>query len=242
LKSTDKVFEVLPDSLLPVQFGSLQVPVITYSPYHTGINGTTQIEVTKESKEFNLNLDIAGETEVWPTLTYGTAEGGDANATEKGEVMLEYTTSKISGEFTISSILTGSSGVSDSETILVSVEPDFLNFASLGTERWNLTGNTGTTSYSKCDGTQINHAQNHYASQKLYGNLYNALIDFYEWSGMPRSEGGYGEFIKVGLNDMSLPKGGLFDICSDWGGGNKKKGIIIIELGQALMSILGVGQ
>lgn len=307
LKGADKVFEVLPDSLLPVQFDSLQVPIVAYSPYDTGVNGSTDIEVTKEGEELNLNLDIAGKTEAWPTLTSGTASGGDANTTpnpnernkikkiiikvtkdgnpvsgksirtlaqlelpsgghqhtnqptkmdlgkfkdfsnekesfglinsvtdEKGEVILEYTTSQISGEFKISSILTGSSGVNDSEKVLVSVEPDLLNFASLGTERWNLTGNTGTTSYSKCDGTQINHAQNHYASQKLYGNLYNALIDFYEWSGMPRSEGGYGEFIKVGLNDMSLPKGGLFDICSDWGGGNKKEGHYYHRIGASV--------
>lgn len=303
LKDTDILYEVDPSIETSDALG---IPIVAYSPYDLSKSGSAIVEVGKEG-DLNLILNIKGENEAWPTLTYGTAEGGNANTTpnpnernkikkivvkvtkdgkpasgknittlaklelpsgghqhtnqpakldlgkfkdvsnnkesfglinsvtdENGEVLLEYTTSQISGEFSISSFLTGSNGVSDSEKVLVSVEPDLINFASLGTDRWNLTGNSGTTSYKKCNGTQINHANNHYASQKLFGNLYNALIDFYEWSGMPRSKGGYGEFIKVGLNDMSLSKGGLFDICSDWGGGNEKKGHYYHRIGASV--------
>lgn len=78
LKGTDKVFEVLPDSLLSVQFDSLQVPVIAYSPYDTGVKGSTNIEVTKEKDEgLELKLVFDSGRKVWPTLP--ASYGGNPN-------------------------------------------------------------------------------------------------------------------------------------------------------------------
>ena len=91
-----------------------------------------------------------------------------------------------------------------------------MNFGTIETNFWRLTGSppvTVTTSYPKCPGAIIRHLENHYASEFLFDSLQAALTDFFAWSGTP--EGG-GQFLKLGINDMSLPDGGLFDICSDW--------------------------
>jgi len=78
LKNTSKVFEVLPDSLLPVQFDTLQVPIAAYSPYDTGVNGNTNIAVTRENDEdLELKLAFNSGRKVWPTLP--ASYGGNPN-------------------------------------------------------------------------------------------------------------------------------------------------------------------
>jgi hypothetical protein len=78
---------------------------------------------------------------------------------------------------------------------------------------WNLTGSTGPTTYPKCSGTLIEHGRNHYGSPLLVEQLQAAVLDFFDWSA---TEEGGGSPLKLGINDMSLEHGGLFDICGDW--------------------------
>ena len=105
----------------------------------------------------------------------------------------------------------------DSVEITVRV-PDLVNLGSIETNLWNLTGNVGPTSYSKCVGTVIRHPENHYAARSIMERLQQAIVRFFAWSGT--SSGG-GRYLKLGINDMSLVNGGLFDICSDWEPGHK---------------------
>jgi hypothetical protein len=83
---------------------------------------------------------------------------------------------------------------------------------------WNLTGNTGHTAYKKCPNTQIEHRRNHYGSALLVEELQLAILDFFDWTA---TEEGGEEPLKLGVNDMSLEQGGLFDICADWLPGHK---------------------
>jgi hypothetical protein len=78
---------------------------------------------------------------------------------------------------------------------------------------WNLTGNTGHTAYKKCPNTQIEHRRNHYGSAFLVEQLQLAILDLFDWTA---TEEGGEEPLKLGVNDMSLEQGGLFDICGDW--------------------------
>ncbi len=87
------------------------------------------------------------------------------------------------------------------------------NFAAITSDIWRLTGNTGSTTYWKCDGTVIHHPANHYGTSYTLRQLQLAIRDFAQWSGTER---GYGHYLVLGVNDMSLIYGGMFDICSDW--------------------------
>lgn len=92
LKGTDKVFEVLPDSLLSVQFDSLQVPVVAYSPYNIGVNGSTSIVVTKEKTELEISYVNSEEIEIWPTLGGGAFSGRNKNENNiQKEIIVEVT-------------------------------------------------------------------------------------------------------------------------------------------------------
>jgi len=70
---------------------------------------------------------------------------------------------------------------------------------------WTLTGFTSNQGK--------NHLSNHWCTQKMKDSLSAALKDFYDWSG---SEEGGDQYIKLGVNDMSLLWGGLFDISGNW--------------------------
>lgn len=87
------------------------------------------------------------------------------------------------------------------------------NFAAITSDIWRLTGNAGNTSYRRCRGTEIRHPSNHYGTSYTLRQLQLAIRDFAEWSG---TEDGGGEYLILGINDMSLEYGGLFDICSTW--------------------------
>jgi hypothetical protein len=90
--------------------------------------------------------------------------------------------------------------------------PDLIGFSD--TPYWNLTGNMGPTSYGRCQGTQIRHGVNHHGTTFLIERLVLAIYDFFQWSGDPAE--GPGTYLKLGINDISLPYGGLFDICNNW--------------------------
>jgi hypothetical protein len=120
--------------------------------------------------------------------------------------------SEIGGEFLITAYVSSDSTIKDTVNLRVRV-PNLLNFASIQTNFWNLTGNTGTTTACGNPPIQIRHSSNHYANQTLYDNLQLALSDFFIWSGSPQ---GFNHYLKLFLNDMSLECGGVFDICSNW--------------------------
>ncbi len=103
----------------------------------------------------------------------------------------------------------------DTVTIVEKVE-GLKNFASVQSNMWRLTGSNGTTTYDKCPGTEIRHSGNHFASKRLFEDLQSALVDFFQWSGSSEEDGGFGTYLVLGINDMSLENGGLFDICGNW--------------------------
>jgi hypothetical protein len=94
--------------------------------------------------------------------------------------------------------------------------PGLVNFGSIQNNMWRLTGSNGITSYWRCVETQIQHSDNHYASDLLFENLQLAIVDFFRWSGSSQENGGFGIYLVLGVNDMSLVNGGLFDICGTW--------------------------
>ncbi len=79
--------------------------------------------------------------------------------------------------------------------------PELVSFTDLDATMWRLTGETDE------------HTINHYCTPVMRDNLHAALQDFYEWSG---TEEGGGTHIRLGINDMSLIQGGVFDIDGDW--------------------------
>ena len=127
-------------------------------------------------------------------------------------VVDSFKASQIAGGFLITAALVSDSTTKDTVNMSVRV-PNLVNFASIQTNYWNLTGNTGTTTACGSPPIQIRHSSNHYANQTLYDSLQAALLDFFIWSG---SSEGFNHYLKLYLNDMSLERGGVFDICSNW--------------------------
>lgn len=87
-----------------------------------------------------------------------------------------------------------------------------VDFATISTNIWVLSGNSGLTNLTECPNTPIRHYSNHWLMSTKIDSLQAALVEFFKWSGSP--DGG-GQYLKLGVNDMSLIYGGLFDICSN---------------------------
>lgn len=68
--------------------------------------------------------------------------------------------------------------------------------------QWTLTGQT--TKFHKCP-NESNHPSNHETTPATQRAIISAIYQFF-----------LDNNIKVGINDMSLPGGGLFDICGGW--------------------------
>ena len=117
-------------------------------------------------------------------------------------------------EFTATTIIDSDTLVAR-DTLVVKVL-DLVDFADIQTNFWRLTGNQPTTGYRGCPGAAIQHAENHYATQSLVNNLQLSILDFFEWSLDTFATGVQGQGFVLGINDMSLVNGGLFDICSTW--------------------------
>ncbi|MGI0015222.1 MAG: hypothetical protein ACREBU_17545 [Nitrososphaera sp.] len=43
-----------------------------------------------------------------------------------------------------------------------------------------------------------------------------AISEFFDWTADTSADGGGGQALVLGINDMSLFDGGLFDICNTW--------------------------
>jgi len=127
-------------------------------------------------------------------------------------VVDSFRASQIAGKFLITAYLASDSTMKDTVNLNVRVPPLF-DFATIQTNFWGLTGNTGLTTYSGCPNTPIRHSSNHWGTQAMADALQVVLIRFLQWGG---TQDGGGRFLKLDLNDMSLETGGVFDICSTW--------------------------
>ena len=146
----------------------------------------------------------------------------------EGKLRFRYFSSQFGGAERIRVQLVSDTAKFDTLTLTTKV-PGLANFGDTSSSLWNLTGAPPwniTTTYKGCRGDTIRHYQNHYATSILIARLQPALIRFFAWSGS--TEGG-GQWLKLGVNDMSLQKGGLFDICSHWlpGHGLHREGLSV---------------
>lgn len=117
-------------------------------------------------------------------------------------VVDSFIASQVSGKFLITARMVSDTTIMDTVNLQVKV-PELVEFG-IGSY-WGLTGNTSDWG--------INHPRNHWCNEIMKDSLSAALSDFYNWSG---SEEGGDQYIKLGVNDMSLPWGGLFDISGGW--------------------------
>lgn len=117
---------------------------------------------------------------------------------------------EVSGQEIISAALTSNPSVSTSAVINIAVVDDqgfgLADISTLPTASFaNLTGSSGATTYKACDGASLEHPSNHWTSGDTLARALSAIIEFHNETG-----------INLGINDMSLSSGGMFDICSDW--------------------------
>ena len=117
-------------------------------------------------------------------------------------VIDSFIASQISGKFLIMAKWESDTTVFDTVNIQVKV-PGFVEFET--GDSWRLTGNTSTWG--------LNHPRNHWCTQKMKDSLEAVLKDFYDWA---QSKNYDGIGVNLGINDMSLQWGGLFDISGDW--------------------------
>ncbi len=115
-----------------------------------------------------------------------------------------FTNHQVSGSYIITAFLQSDPTVKDTVHMMVRV-PNLIDFGLVPTNKWNLTGTTSLEG--------MNHLSNHWCTQKMLDSLVAAAVEFYAWSG---SEEGEGRNIVLGINDMSLEWGGMFDIKGDW--------------------------
>jgi hypothetical protein len=121
---------------------------------------------------------------------------------ELGEINLNYTASQVSGSYLITASLIGNLSICD--TILLNVQVPGL--VDLGTSTyWKLKGTD--SEYGK------NHLSNHWCQPSMRDSLIAVIREFYSWS--ETDEGG-GAPIVLGINDISIKWGGVFDIHGDW--------------------------
>jgi hypothetical protein len=106
--------------------------------------------------------------------------------------------SQASGKFLITARMQNDTTVFDTVNIQVKV-PGFVEF--------------GTGDYWYLTGSIPNHPSNHWCVQTMKDSLSAALKDFYDWSGTKK---GGDQPIKLGINDMSLPWGGYFDLNANF--------------------------
>ncbi|MBI4667999.1 MAG: hypothetical protein HY747_02255 [Elusimicrobia bacterium] len=131
-----------------------------------------------------------------------------------GKLFAVFTSTHFGGFETIQAHVTDTPAVSTSAALNVRVpgleemQPSF---------RYNLTGAPPATTHTtnpKCPGKEIMHFRNHFGTPGTIAVLLSIILvyedilfDLEDLETPPH---------KLGINDMSLPRGGLFDICSDW--------------------------
>jgi hypothetical protein len=131
----------------------------------------------------------------WNPLELTTDEKGNA-------VVDSFITSEVSGKFLITVCLRKDTTYNDTLQLLVRV-PDLVQFWT-GTY-WSLTGTASDTGK--------NHLSNHWCTKKMKDSLSAAIKDFHDFI---LSDKGEGKEIKLGINDMGLEFGGIFDLGGKW--------------------------
>ncbi|MGA3286723.1 MAG: hypothetical protein ABSD46_04790 [Bacteroidota bacterium] len=128
-------------------------------------------------------------------LTVTTGANGKA-------VVDSFIASQASGKFLITARMVRDTTIMDTVNLQVKVD----GFVQFGTgDYWNLTGNTSNRGR--------NHLSNHWCTQKTKDSLETVLKDFYVWT---KTKAGGGKAVKLGINDMCLELGGVFDIPGTW--------------------------
>ncbi len=134
-----------------------------------------------------------------------------ASTDQNGRLFLVYDSTSVGGQETITASLADDAGASTSAVVSVAVA-DSQGAALLDLSTFpiapfaDLTGNTLPTTYAGCPGYSTqNHPSNHWATGDTLARALTAIVEFYNETG-----------IRLGINDMSLESGGLFDICGDW--------------------------
>jgi hypothetical protein len=123
----------------------------------------------------------------------------DANGIVKVD---SFISSQISGKFLITAQSKTDTTAKDTVNLQVRV-PGFIEFGT--GDYWSLTGNTSAEGQ--------NHPSNHWCTQTTKDSLVKVLNKFHEWT---KTKEGGGKAIIVGINDMCLEWGGVFDIFGDW--------------------------
>jgi len=113
-----------------------------------------------------------------------------------GSCTVPYHSSEVSG---IETIVARATGFNDAQTGVMVQVGGLENLAQVSTNFWRLTGRTTT------------HPDNHWGRADTVENIQLVALDFLEYSCDI-----LGTCATLGINDMSLPQGGLFDICGTW--------------------------
>ncbi|MBI4667997.1 MAG: hypothetical protein HY747_02245 [Elusimicrobia bacterium] len=135
-----------------------------------------------------------------------------------GKLFAVFTSTHFGGFETIQAHVTDTPAVSTSAALNVRVpglEP------MPPSSRYNLTGSSGLVSGNvRCAGEPIRHSQNHFGTQRTIATLESIILEYedflFDLNAVSLPIPGPIAIHKLGINNMSLPYGGLFDICSDW--------------------------
>jgi hypothetical protein len=126
-----------------------------------------------------------------------------AETDEQGTVTIDsLVASQVSGRYLVTAMVKADASVKDTVQLTVQV-PNLVEFAA--GDFWGLTGNTTTEGQ--------NHPSSHWCTLKMKDSLEAVLQEFSDWC--LDVEGG-GRSVIVGINDMSLEWGGVFDIRGKW--------------------------
>jgi hypothetical protein len=110
--------------------------------------------------------------------------------------------SQVSGKFLITAQSKIDTTAKDTVNLMIRV-PGFVEFGT--GDYWSLTGNTSIEGQ--------NHPSNHWCTQKAKDSLEAAIHEFYEWTLTVK---GGEKAIKLGVNDMGLEWGGVFEYPGKW--------------------------
>lgn len=138
-------------------------------------------------------------------------ENGEGNTylsgnTENEVVLVEYLIPEVSGEIKLDSYIPPPRGytcINPSDCLFITnitVEiAGLIKVPPSGQGTYRLTGSYGDA------GVTSKHVENHYAKSSSFVMISSAAYDYFEETG-----------IAIGINDMSLELGGLFDIHNNW--------------------------
>ncbi len=134
-----------------------------------------------------------------------------ATTNASGQLFVVYASTSFGGQEKITATLASDASVSTSTVMNIAVV-DSQGAALFDLSTYPIapyayfTGNTQQTTYAGCPGYSTrNHPSNHWATEDTAARAVGAIMEFYNKTR-----------IALGINDMGLPSGGIFDICGDW--------------------------